>query len=386
MRPRSEIEPFRIGRRGFSQRAALATLSPSLLLAACQVRSLTEGSVSQPPAKELMNSPQEGDVVFSERIYNLLRNGRRYGISHPFWETYTRRTKFSTYGRKLYYNKPEIDIEKLTTGNGSNTIAVPEYLIRQMKNKEFGGEINVYFSGLLDDTAMPQGGRQTFNAIWGKDGLEAKGWGRPDSLFFPYSRDFNSETYDPKNTALDPKVNMQIGIDYIGALKEALPLVQFNLFGHSLGTLIALAAAVKHMDAINNLVLICGPVRGFKQTSSLVGEAFTAHTAIHLKAGIREEVSTYLFEIGEDKAYQESLDIFADYFVRSGRKLLVVASRDDNVIPVDSVRLKGATEIIESFGGNSHSLDMSGHISPLENKKVREAVTERIGVNYAPAA
>lgn len=388
-----------VSRREFLVGSSTAAISLAIL----DCKDSTTVVEEKPPVLEEQEEekPQMGDVVIvGRRNGYLLREEKVYPI--PQLEKYIAWSKIGQYGRNVFpvsadflsqYPRGEVptmpDVLDLFTGN-------------LKRNKPFGGEMNVFFAGFMSDdgeifqTVRPVEG--TFTSQ--RNQLQKGRWGIEDTFFFMYGERAvltGIAEYRAIHTARDPRENMRHADEFMRTLKEQFPLCQFNIIGHSLGALFALEAARKHRDAVNNLILINGPVRGLEDTWWRKGAVRLLHdTLFRLKTG-EEYVSDYLFSLWKNKTYQEELDDFTSSFVSSGRKLTVVIDKADPVVPIESAKLNGADEILISESGNpmlNRLLDCipnplncaQDHGRPLRHLVVHEKIADRLGVDLADAA
>lgn len=376
-----------ITRRGFLRGAAL--LGGAVLLSQVVLGCETpeESLISPQKSKELESVPQDGDVVVVREEPFLLRNKKRYLI--PDLRIYARNTKLKRYGRKTLY-LPQGSLQDRPMGD----VPRARRLFDKTTNTEkiinpFGQEILVFFPGFITDGGMPyetiKPVSDTFVSLL--VGLKPKGWGLADSLFFTYGKERLVE-YEAKHTARAPEENMQYAIDFIATLKEEFPLAQFNIVCHSLGGLFGLAAAKKHFDAINNLILINSPVRGIEGTLFRKGLVGTGRKLLEPYVG-DEKVSEYLFRIWESKEYQRELAGFVLFFTSLGRQIINVVDENDPVVPVESSSVKGTKEM-RLAKTTSASIPIGewlvAHGRPLSDKGVIGKIGDELGENLAAAA
>lgn len=329
-----------------------------------------------------------GDVVVVDNEPFLLRNGQRYLI--PDLNLYRRLTKMEQKGKRKIHLNPNVDIQRFPIGVVPQTQAIIDPFTGQIKrNKPFGGEVNVYFAGMLTDarkiplTTMDliNPTNEMFLEIKGEKGLGQKNWNLLDSLHFNYGKR-GLETHEAKDTIRDPRENIKEAIEFIKVLKEQFPLVQFNLFGHSLGAFLALHAAMEHMDAVNNLILISGPLRGIEGTLARRSEAQGLKLLIKTQWRTDEQVIDYLFDLWGNKAYQEKLDGFSTKFVSTNRGLFCAVAESDKIVPYKSALLKGAKNIVLTGEGLN---PLASHGVGLSDQNVIKETINLIGENLAAA-
>lgn len=374
-------------RRGFLRGAARAAagLAVAPFLSACEEPKEEQHEPQR--KKELEGVPRDGDVVVVGGEPFLLRNNKRYLI--PDLGIYARNTKLAQYGRKTLY-LPRNSLQVYPIGD----IPRARRLFDKTTNTEkiinpFGQELLVFFPGFMTDGGMPwetiRPASDTFVSLL--VGLKPKGWGLADSFFFTYGKERLIE-YEAKNTARSPKENMQYAIDFIATLKEEFPLAQFNIVCHSLGGLFGLAAAKKHSDAINNLILINSPIRGIEGNLFRRGLVASGRKLLEPYMG-EEKVSEHLFNAWSSKKYQKELEEFVFFFTSIGRQIIVVVDENDPVVPVESSSVKGAKQIRLAKTTNAPvPMDewLVAHGRPLRDEGIVEQIGDKLGENLAAAA
>lgn len=374
-------------RREFLQRAAL--LGGAALLSQVVPGCETPEEPSPPPqkSKELENIPRDGDVVMVGGEPFLLRNDKRYLI--PDLRIYVRNTKLERYGKKTLY-LPQGSPQDRPIGD----VPRARRLFDKTTNTEkiinpFGQEILVFFPGFTTDGGMPwetiRPVNDTFVSLL--IGLKSKKWGLVDSFFFTYGKERLIE-YEARHTARPPEENMQYAIDFLSTLKEEFPLAQFNIICHSLGGLFGLAAAKKHFDAINNLILVNSPIRGIEGNLFRRGLVGSGRKLLEAYIG-EEKVSEYLFNAWDSKKYQKELEEFVSFFTSIGRQIIVVVDENDPIAPVESSLVKGAKEIRLAKATNAPipiAEWLVAHGRPLRDKGIAGQVGDELGENLAAAA
>lgn len=337
--------------RGISRREFITGLAASLLVPslACRTPSAPQVEIIPTPTKEKENVPKEGDVVIDQHgMFNLLRNGSRYVLNSAEFTEYRRRTKFDKYKRRIFSFSPGV-LDSYPIG----FVPQEKYVIdpfsgQLIPNKPLGGEINIYFSGFLSDGGMPYEllipKQDAFTTLRKK--LEQNGWSDNESLYFNYGKEKFDE-YTPSDTAKNPEENIAYALKQIEQLKKEFPLVQFNLIANSLGCLFALEVAKKHADAINNIILFSGPVRGLRHEFCRA-QFITPMREVLRRLGIIEQVTDYLHNLWEDKAYQRELDEFVESFKKSGKNIRMYASDADSIVFSEESYLPGVTTVIEA--------------------------------------
>lgn len=337
-------------------------------------------------SKELGNIPRDGDIVVVGGEPFLFRNNKRYLI--PDLRIYTRNTKLERYGRKTLY-LPQGSPQDRSIGD----VPRAKRLFDKTTNTEktinpFGQEILVFFPGFLTDGGMPwetiRPASDTFVSLL--VGLKPKKWGLAESFFFTYGKERLIE-YEAKHVARSPEENMQYAIDFLSTLKKEFPLAQFNIICHSLGGLFGLAAAKKHFDAVNNLILINSPIRGIEGNLFRRGLFGSGRKLLEPYIG-EEKVSEYLFNAWDSKNYQKELEEFGLFFASIGRQIIVVVDENDQFVPAESSMVKGAKEIRFPKTTNAPipiNEWLVAHGRPLRDKGMVGQIGDALGENLAAA-
>lgn len=259
--------------------------------------------IEQLKPKERENRPLEKDALFDGTNYHVLSGGKRYELTAQEFEEHKKVTKFEEYDRRVFTISKE-DILQIEKGEipPSELVSI-KYSGHQIVRYRTGQEINVYFSGFLDDHGVPysrlSASRNTFLAIRKK--LDHNGFDSFfHSAFFTYGVEVDKvvNEYDEmtaKDTAKNPNLSIEQAFEFFSYLKEKFPLAQINLIGFSLGAHIALQVARKFPGDINNLISIEGPLNGMELTLSCRIELPFVQKGLEA-TGIKEEVTPYLTE------------------------------------------------------------------------------------------
>lgn len=355
---------------------------------ACQVTPRLPENPTPFPTKEKELGPQEGDVVVTSDSSYLIRNGKKYSI--PDLSEYKRLTKFEQYGRKIFTG--QYDLSMFPPGvNPQKPLIFDPFTGLPETNKQKGGEINVYFPGFLTDDGDPWNPhiptRDSFVGL--RTYLEEKKkWGEKDSLHFTYGKDM-LDRYNPKDTAKSLQENIQNALSFFEKLKEEYPLVQFNLIGNSLGALLALEVARKHGDAINNVILFNGPLKGINRNGIHSVAAGILRRALDVGFGIKEKVSEDLYNLWDNEEYKKGVDDFSRQFAASGKGIRSYRADDDPIVPMESSYLPGHTTTLlsESSGFLGVELNpvkiLKKHGRTHQDLGIQEDVGERFGENLA---
>lgn len=346
--------------------------------------------------------PEDGDVIFIDQKPYLLRAGKRYPI--PDIDRLVEYTKFAKYGGRVFREQRlSIGVDSIPLGEVPQEPTIIDPFTGDIKiNKRLGGEMNIYVGGFLTDvgdvynTSDPK--KDIFLSI--RKGLEQDGWQDFDNLFFNYGQRMSGR-YETKDTARDPAENIKHALEFMQVLKEKFPLIKFNLIAHSLGGIFALACAMEHWDAINNLILINSPVRGFNGDDCQRRGAWILKQGLRLRLGMDEKVTDYLFSLWNNKTYQKEIEEFAEFMSGIGKRLIVIYTDGDRVVSPESAIIENA-ELLRLEGPtledecpvsifpprvNIPTLREIArrHGAPLKNPTVRNHIKEAIGKNLAAA-
>lgn len=290
---------------------------------------------------------------------------------------YLRNSKAIEYGRKYFDSLPDYTLEDIIDRFPPQSIDVGNVfddfsgqLRRGMPN---GGEMNVYFGGMWTSRGFPLDGsinldKDPFVEIRRK--LMEQNWQLFNSSFFTYNA-FGLKEYKRGDTLKPVPENIRAAIAFLERLKKRFPFVQFNIIAHSLGGIFALEAAKRHMDIVNNLILIDVPFGGLDTSADDVKKALSK-----MKISLEDNPVTYLDRAKKDKDRPRELDRFGEVFRGKGRKLTVIRSEGDPIAK-DSKDIKGASLVVLRGGG---------HGSALENEEVNNVIPRTIGPNLAAAA
>lgn len=360
------------------------------------------------PFRERREAPEEGDVILVGNSYDLLLNGKRYVMSRDHFEAYRWRSKFDEYGGRVFSLAPNTltqDLRSLPIGEAPKLFSpfniIFDVFTGQPKDaKQFGGEINIFFSGFLTDEFVlfetPGAENALFRKVRGESGLASLGWGGGDTFLFTYGVN-GIGIADAEDTAKDPRQTFEKAMEYVVWIKENFPFARINLMGHSLGAVIALEIAKRNYNSINNLVLASGPVRGLRRT--IENRIATPIMKRWLKAqGIEEHVSDYLFDLWNDKFYQRGLDLFVERFTAMGKRIVEYASDKDRIVPIESTLLRKKVKLVKGkeirpiwewgpiWNWDSYVLDiLTNHWVVLDDDGFVEDATLTIDENRAAA-
>ncbi len=367
-----------VSRRNFVR--DLFIVIAALALPGCEA-SATTTPATVLGAKTSIGGLQMGDVITVDNETFLLRLDKAYPILDL--EEYKKSSKLAEYGRRIVPTGREI-LSQYPLGRTLplSYLGIIDEFTGGLKNpKQFGGEMNVYFAGFMTDggfvSEIVEPGKTTFVQI--RQALQSQNWKLLDSLFFTYGEK-GFDQYNAKDTAKNPAENITFAQEYLKTLKATYPLVQFNLFGHSLGGIFALEAARENPDAVNNLILINSPIRGIEGTWDR--RAKTKILTRFLKPYVGDEqVSDYLFNLWEDKTYQADLEKFVESFTKMGRNFITISADDDPIVPKESSTVKGAKHRSLTVGSVELGNSLEAHGRPLKDKTTKEFLVQTVGEN-----
>lgn len=354
-------------------------------------------SVQEKPASpEIQPGLQIHDIVQAGNTFYLIGNNVKHTLTADEFLKYKVSTKFDEYKRHIY-TPSQVDIGKYKEGERWNGETIVDSITGDEKRNVMG-EMTIFFPGMLTDGGGIYGEallpKRVFVDIRGDKGL-GKEFPYGYQLFFNYGN-YGFDTYHPIETLRDPEVNKKNAVLYFEKQLEQFPFVQFNLVGHSLGTIFALEIARRFPGAINNAFLIDGPIRGIAQDQLSSSLAHFLSSGFDKPIGFKEEVTPYLFSIWQDKDYQNGLDEFVKKFVGMGRKIVSVTSKEDQIVPYKSTLLPDQTKEIKGKKINpviSSHWWITGylrpayvHCKPLELPEVLGYIKDGIGENRSVSA
>ncbi len=357
------------------RRRLLAGLGATALLTACGEPIIFQREPQRTP-ENLNRVPERGDVIFdpSRSAEYLLRSYTAMRTSENYWKN----SKGAEYGRRKYKDLPDYvreDIfDRFQREERVEVLNIVDPFSGQLKRKmPDGGEMTMYFGGALTSRGFPLDGaikldRDPFVEIRRK--LMESNWQLFNSIFFTYSTALLSQ-YKREDTLKPVPENITAAIRFLNILADLFPFVQFNIVAHSLGGIFALEAAKRHMDIINNLILIDVPFGGLDTSAGEVKEVLGK-----MKISLEDNPVTYLDGIKKDKNRQRDLDGFGGEFTGKKRKLTIIRSEGDPITK-DSKDIKGANLVVLKGGG---------HGAALDDKSVNDVISETIGPNLAAAA
>lgn len=346
----------------------------SAAIAACQPVSAEQDKYRELfKWKEREEKPSEGDVIIVDGRPYLFRRNVRFII--PDLGKYTHNSKLDKYGGRIF-NLPGEEYRRYPIINPADYSNNLDWLIdlqpdlqdkaairRRIDNKiHYGGEMLVFFPGFMTDdgdvfdVAKPR--QDTFTTLI--RGLMPRGWGYEDCLFFNYGEKLWVDSYDTKSTARSPEQNIKFARQFLQRLKEEFPLLRFNVVGHSLGAVLALAAVMEHHDAVNNLVLLNGPINGIE--GDLTRRALVAglkNSVFRVSDITDEQVTGFLFDLWDDKRHRENVENFMSYLRRIKRGATVMIDEGDMIVPPEAALSQNAEVIRLRSEGRGSAIDMA---------------------------
>ena len=249
-------------------------------------------------------------------------------------------------------------------------------------------------------------------------GLMSQKWEDPQALLFSYGNKptksieqairEGGDGYDITRTLRPLSQLFPEAVAHAKEIQEILPYCQINALGHSLGGLLLMQAIMEHPDLVNAAVVINSPVRGIPK-DLIRGQLFDFARDNASRLKVNEKVLQGalaligdLFALWENKNYQKKLDEFTPWFVASGKKLIVVADKNDPLIPVESTKLLGAEKVwIDNNSGTNllgvlpklfgpqqelleYALSLAtAHGSGLNDQKAIEAIKQGFSENLS---
>lgn len=385
--------------------AGLAALADSavpsgvmaLATAACQPEAEPRIPIEFTPIMERGNLPSAGDIVVIDKKPLLV--GKNELIIIP--PTYTRNTKFEQYGGRVFtsggdrFSSYPIRDPRMTDNMFDWMLAIDtnpsqQEMIRKKIDRKLanGGEMLLFFPGFITDDGIPYDPIvprvDTFTTFL--NGLK-RGWETWDALYFNYGEKLWIDRYQLANTTRDPNQNARHAKQLVGELKQELPLVKFNFIAHSLGGLFALHAAVAHPDAVNNLVLINSPLKGFEKTAGQVVKVEAMRKALWVHGIFDEKVTDYLFALWKDQAYQKWVSDAVKFLRSLGKRVLVVIDEGDGVVSRESAEVE-EVELLTIKTGERGGLipPLENHGRPLKYGAAISYIGERLGNDMADSS
>lgn len=354
-------ELHRPGRREAVRKFAVITTGMALspLITAC-LPDGGERSVGKERRKE-KKEPTLGDVITSNGNAFLLNgDGRRYPLRGGELDTYTTASKLREYNRGVFPVSREF-AEKYPVGQRSGEgILVSQSTLLSVENHM--GEVVVPWMGMLTSGNDSSSEIRPLSFPQITQALMLRGWRDPQNLLFSYGskpvgksveqaiRDggFGYTIFDTLRPLRDISADAITHIKYV---QEILPYCQQNHLMHSLGGVGGMEAIMRHPSSTNCVVIVSSPVRGMPKDlvrSKLFD--FARNIASQYKGaekivGGALALINDLLALWENKEHQRRLDEFTLSFVESGKKLIVVIDENDPIVPEESSRLKGATEV-----------------------------------------
>ncbi len=359
--------------------------------------------------KERAREAMRGDVVIVDNKPYLLGDNRRYLI--PDLERYAKNSKLMDYGGRVFTSSTEGQ-RQLPIVNPADYSSILSWLVelnpdsqgkdsvkRRLDNKlRYGGEMLVFFPGFMTDDgivydiAKPR--LDTFVTL--VKGLAPSNWGFEDCVFFNYGQKLWIDNYHTKDTGRPPEENARFARNFLRALKEELPLVRFNVVGHSLGAVMALSATMEHYDRINNLVLVNGPVNGIEETIARRALIETLRNTYFRLYGLEDERTTsFLFNLWRKPQHRNQVEKFISFLNLIKRGTLVVLDEGDDIVPPESayvsssevLRVKFREEEIPPYD-IKEKIDnlLKKHGRPLKYEQSIRRIGEKIGQDLADAA
>lgn len=378
--------------RKFSRRKILIAAGTTAALAACDAGSILQSEQDR-QAESLPNIPQMGDVIVVGNKAQLLSDGFRYQIRDL--PTYMRRSKsrrnLFTYteeqARKILAQYPQGEYKPFKFGLAQGDVK---------RENQDGGEKLILGQGFLSSDSRPNlqiiPREDTFVAL--RKRLKSEGWDPDpsdprlkdilflDSYIFSYQED-ELKTYGIEDTFIDPEINKGTATKFIKKRIEQNPFDQNNGFGHSLGGLWILEMAMKYPYAFNNLVFINSPIRGIPRNPVRWAQTQVLRELLKPFGLDPAKVTDHLFNLWDNPDYQKKLK---DFFVKYGRKIKIVYTEGDIIIPKESTIVEGA-EVLSISAGNVNPFNplevFAAHGMALKHEKVLALSSKTVGKNLS---
>lgn len=321
--------------REFTRRAVFSIITGAIL-SGCN----KPPEINTTVVKERENVPTQGDVLFDGKTHYLLRSGRVYPLSKGL-DIYNRNSRAKEFGSRVFVVSSST-VNRFPLGNIPSLIQLDQIGdIKANRSLEGGGQKNIYFSGFMNDLG------ETFqefrlNEVFGdiQEELATNKWSESDRLFYTYGSE-GIHGYDIWATMRDPWENVKLASELINRFKEQFPLERFNLIGHSLGAFILFFAAEDHLDAINNLILLNGPILGLPSTLwSTVGSQILSQI-------YGDKAGKELLRLWGDSKHREHVKKILSQAKSIGNRIYTFGTENDLIVPPESSMLDGTEEELD---------------------------------------
>lgn len=374
----------------FSRRRFIIGTGATVALIACDPGSVLQSEQDRKEDKE--NVPQMGDIIVVGSEAELLRGGMRYRVENV--ETYLRRSKSpgkifrlqSIEAAKFFSQYPKGQVP------GNYIIDIVQQDLKRINLQ--GGEKIIYAQGFLSADGRPFAQiiprKDTFVAS--RKRLKSEGWDSDpedivqlDSYIFSYQED-ELKTYGIGDTLRDPKINGDYAFKFIKKRVEQHPFDQHTGIGHSLGGLYLLKMAMEFPEAFNNLILVNVPIRGISWNPVREVQTQAIRGALKALGQGDEKVTDYLFKLWGDQDYQKKLRKFIADFTKSGRRIVIVYTKGDIIVPEESAVVEGAETLSVSVGNvnpfNPFEV-FTAHGIAVKDEKVLTLNSKTVGKNLS---
>lgn len=382
--------------RKFFRRNLLIGAGATTLLAACDPSFIFQSEQDQKEDKE--NGPQMGDIVVAGNEAELLRNEMRYQVSDL--ATYLRRSK--TPGKIFRFQDIEAAKKFLSQYPKGQIPASYRFDVVQGDIKRLnlqGGEKIIYSQGFLSADSRPnvQIIPRTDAFVQFRKRLKSEGWDPDpidpslrdilhlDSYIFTYQED-ELRKYSIGDTLRDPVISNGYALKFIKKRVEQNPFDQHTGFGHSLGGLWVLKMAMEYPEAFNNLILANVPIRGMPWDLTRWAQTQALKEALKPFGLDPTKVINSLFDLWNDPDYQKRLKKFFSDFTKSGRKIIIVYTEGDIIVPKESAVVESA-EVLSISAGNVNPFNpfevFAAHGMALEDERFLSLALKRTGKNLS---
>lgn len=348
--PRVELHQRRIRRRDFLYGiAGLGTLG---LTTSCgqppppgeraTATPTTQAIVEIPKTKEGEADYRQGDILTNGTDFFELRGGVRF-LLHKGINEYSRRTRAGEFGARLAFVSQKT-IDGIPLGE------IPRYPLTDMtqmkkanRSLDGGGQKITFFLGFANTLGTHWEGVSDGGGVFGKIQqrvLKDMGWGIEDFLFDTHGT-MGKEGFGFAATMRDINQNALYGMATFQRTKEFV-LERNNVFGFSIGGLIALLALENHLDNVNNIFLLDSPILGLPPT------------------GINTTIGVFLSQVYGDKVMGQLMDLWEneDHHqrirrivakIRREKKGFYTWGVEGSFIPTASSVLEGTTEAVDGI-------------------------------------
>lgn len=262
------------------------------------------------------------DVIGNKDGLWYLRNLKRYKIQN--WDWFKERQR---------YTKVPISIDKgiiemipvgEVPGPKEGQLGWLDWDGTLKEFQPYGGRMIIFVGGYDGNTTSQL---EAFAQIKAK--LVEKGWNERQFLEATYNIDIDTRrklvlptAYFSENTKIYPPQSFSKMRLELQRYKEMFPLTKFVLIGHSLGGLMAFESAIGNEDAVETVITLDSPLKGFDR-------ALWNELSDHIVQFMGHEVGDYLVPMGDDTEKVAQQEQKAQQMRDRGTKIFTFANKHD---------------------------------------------------------